>query len=226
MPLDRVEFGKQFGQSRHADHDQSPRPRQLAKASDGATVVVEVLGWDEAFVGASTTVGAYDVPHAYPEFIGEWLNLWSRARNLPFTFEVVNAARTGIDSHSIAAIVRQEVVPIQPDLVVYYEGANQFWPPSAIGYRLGRLYPRPGVVSAHEADGPRVSALALRVRRMVDSWRGGDGSEPVKPIVYYLDPATPKQWIPYLKRGIESWQPAFEAAGFLGGEFDGALAFD
>ena len=39
-------------------------------------------------------------------------------------------------------------------------------------------------------------------------------SEPVKPIVYYLDPATPKQWIPYLKKGIESWQPAFEQAGF------------
>ena len=39
-------------------------------------------------------------------------------------------------------------------------------------------------------------------------------SEPVKPIVYYLDAATPKKWIPYLKRGIESWQPAFEAAGF------------
>ncbi len=39
-------------------------------------------------------------------------------------------------------------------------------------------------------------------------------SEPVKPIVYYLDPATPKKWVPYLKEGIESWQPAFEAAGF------------
>ncbi len=39
-------------------------------------------------------------------------------------------------------------------------------------------------------------------------------SEPIKPIVYYIDPATPKQWVPYLKRGIESWQPAFEAAGF------------
>ena len=39
-------------------------------------------------------------------------------------------------------------------------------------------------------------------------------SEPVKPIVYYIDPATPKKWVPYLKRGIESWQPAFEAAGF------------
>jgi len=41
-----------------------------------------------------------------------------------------------------------------------------------------------------------------------------DLSEPVKPIVYYIDPATPKIWIPYLKAGIESWQPAFEAAGF------------
>jgi Met-zincin/Domain of unknown function (DUF5117)/Domain of unknown function (DUF5118) len=39
-------------------------------------------------------------------------------------------------------------------------------------------------------------------------------SEPVKPIVYYLDPATPTKWIPYLKQGIEDWQVAFEAAGF------------
>jgi hypothetical protein len=39
-------------------------------------------------------------------------------------------------------------------------------------------------------------------------------SEPVKPIVYYIDPATPKNWIPYIKKGIESWQSAFEAAGF------------
>ena len=39
-------------------------------------------------------------------------------------------------------------------------------------------------------------------------------SEPVKPIVYYIDPATPKRWVPYLKKGIESWQTAFESAGF------------
>ena len=39
-------------------------------------------------------------------------------------------------------------------------------------------------------------------------------SEPVKPIVYYVDPATPTKWVPYLKKGIEDWQPAFEAAGF------------
>jgi hypothetical protein len=39
-------------------------------------------------------------------------------------------------------------------------------------------------------------------------------SEPVKQIVFYIDPATPAKWVPYVRRGVESWQPAFEAAGF------------
>ena len=39
-------------------------------------------------------------------------------------------------------------------------------------------------------------------------------SDPVKPIVYYVDPATPAQWIPWIKKGVEDWQVAFEAAGF------------
>ena len=42
-------------------------------------------------------------------------------------------------------------------------------------------------------------------------------SEPVKPIVYWVDPATPSKWVDYVKRGIEDWQPAFEAAGFKNG---------
>ena len=39
-------------------------------------------------------------------------------------------------------------------------------------------------------------------------------TEPIKPIVFYIDPATPKKWVPYLKKGIEDWNVAFEAAGF------------
>jgi len=42
-------------------------------------------------------------------------------------------------------------------------------------------------------------------------------SEPVKPITYYVDPATPKRWVSCIKEGIESWQPAFELAGFRNG---------
>jgi hypothetical protein len=47
-----------------------------------------------------------------------------------------------------------------------------------------------------------------------EAYRRGELVEPVKPIVYYIDPATPEKWRPYLKQGVEDWQQAFEAAGF------------
>ena len=42
----------------------------------------------------------------------------------------------------------------------------------------------------------------------------GQLTEPEKQIVYYIDPATPKKWVPYLMQGINDWNVAFEAAGF------------
>lgn len=42
----------------------------------------------------------------------------------------------------------------------------------------------------------------------------GEVVEPVKPITYYIDPATPARWRRYVKAGVESWQPVFEKAGF------------
>lgn len=42
----------------------------------------------------------------------------------------------------------------------------------------------------------------------------GELVEPVKPIVYYIDPATPEKFVPYFIQGIQDWQAAFEVAGF------------
>jgi hypothetical protein len=42
----------------------------------------------------------------------------------------------------------------------------------------------------------------------------GELVEPKKQIVYYIDPATPKKWVPYLIAGINDWNKGFEAAGF------------
>ena len=50
-------------------------------------------------------------------------------------------------------------------------------------------------------------ADALRQQR-------GELIEPAKPIVFYIDPATPLKWREYLKKGVEDWQPAFEQAGW------------
>jgi hypothetical protein len=42
----------------------------------------------------------------------------------------------------------------------------------------------------------------------------GELVEPVKPIVYYIDPATPTRWRRYVREGVEQWNSAFEKAGF------------
>lgn len=48
----------------------------------------------------------------------------------------------------------------------------------------------------------------------VEKQKRGELVEPIKPIVYYIDPATPKQWRKYLIAGINDWQVAFEQAGW------------
>ncbi|AIY12058.1 glutaminyl-tRNA synthetase [Cellulophaga baltica NN016038] len=48
----------------------------------------------------------------------------------------------------------------------------------------------------------------------LEKFKNGELVEPKKQIVYYIDRATPKEWVPFIKQGIEDWQVAFEAAGF------------
>lgn len=79
-----------------------------------------------AFIGASTTVSSHFFPYSYPEFVGNWLNLWANQHKLDVKFEVLNAGRESITSTDNVNVVREEVLPLKPDLVVYYEGANQF----------------------------------------------------------------------------------------------------
>jgi hypothetical protein len=48
----------------------------------------------------------------------------------------------------------------------------------------------------------------------IEKFKQGILVEPKKPIIYYIDRATPKKWRAYIKKGIEDWQVAFEEAGF------------
>lgn len=47
-----------------------------------------------------------------------------------------------------------------------------------------------------------------------EAYMRGELVEPKKPIIFYIDPATPEQWRPYFIEGIEQWNVAFEEAGF------------
>ena len=74
---------------------------------------------------------------------------------------------------------------------------------------------------SHRHDGlQRATSTARSSARFITRYRlekkdpNAAVSEPMKPIVYYIDRRTPKKWVPWLNKGIEDWQPAFEAAGF------------
>ena len=47
-----------------------------------------------------------------------------------------------------------------------------------------------------------------------ERYLAGELVEPQKSIVFYIDPTTPKKWVPYLIQGVNDWNVAFEAAGF------------
>jgi hypothetical protein len=48
----------------------------------------------------------------------------------------------------------------------------------------------------------------------IEKYKRGELVEPKNPIIYYIDPATPKKWVNYLIQGVNDWQAAFEKAGF------------
>ncbi len=89
---------------------------------------------------------------------------------------------------------------------------------------MPRLYdPRVGFFSVQQTDYGR-DAQKAEQRTFITRWRlepkdpeafaRGELVEPVKPIVYYIDPATPEKWRKYIKQGVDDWELAFREAGF------------
>ncbi len=82
---------------------------------------------------------------------------------------------------------------------------------------------RAGFFSLYQVDFGRTEHQAV-ARQYLLRWRlepkdtaaflRGELVEPIKPITWYIDPATPEQWRPWLKKGVEDWNAAFESAGF------------
>lgn len=123
------------------------------------------------FVGASTVANPHTFPYSMPEWVGHWLNMWTAARRPDIRIEVMNAARESLNSTSIEAVVRQEVAPVRPDLVVYSEGGNQFELDSIVrnmpsAATLAQARPVDGLTGWLRAAS-RYSALARRVQSAV-----------------------------------------------------------
>jgi hypothetical protein len=164
--------------------EKNPPFRFLPDATTPAGLVTNQFGWRGkpvefartpktiriVFVGASTTAGAHSFVYSLPELIGHWLNLWAAANRPDIRFEVMMAARESLNSQSIAAVVRQEVAPLRPDLVVYYEGGNQFSLDKLIDISPEAHRPRPkepDAVTVWLQKASRYSMIARRVQALM-----------------------------------------------------------
>ena len=111
-----------------------------------------------AFVGSSETIADHSFPFSYPEYFGIWLNKWLAENSNGLRAEIINAGREGIGTTDVAAVLEQEVLPLAPDYVIFYDGANQLGNARSLGTAPGRVQ---GFTLEQALRGPRL---------LPDSW--------------------------------------------------------
>jgi Met-zincin/Domain of unknown function (DUF5117)/Domain of unknown function (DUF5118) len=139
---------------------------------------------------------------AYPENVEAESTLTFTRAQLPAGGPVTAAAAGGMRPGSASVVLHYSMVmlPEKPMTPRLFDERVGYFTTSMLDY------------SKDEHRVPRVRYIARW--RLEKKDPAAAVSDPVKPIVYYIDAATPMKWREWLKKGIEDWQPAFEAAGF------------
>ena len=122
-----------------------------------------------------------------------------------FTYNAVNPpVNTGDETISVQMNQSMILLPKEPMQPRYFDDRVGWFTLSKYDYSSEEL----------KADRKTYLRRWKLIPKDIEAYKSGELVEPIKPIVYYLDPATPEKFRSYMKDGIELWQKAFEAAGF------------
>jgi len=133
-------------------------------------------------------------------------------RNVEVLLDMVYTSGKGEQGNSTMADGRGVSVQVAHSFVALPEDGFK---PRELDQRVGYFYTERKNLFDRESGNP--------VRRYANRWRlvkkdpSADVSEPVEPIVYWIDNNTPKKYRGAVREAIESWEPAFRKAGFLNG---------
>ncbi|RKY20760.1 MAG: hypothetical protein DRQ55_06710 [Planctomycetota bacterium] len=133
-------------------------------------------------------------------------------RNIEITLDMAFTSGKGTSSNSAMADGRGVTVKVNHSLVALPKDGYK---PRAFDQRVGFFYTDRKDLFKRDGDDPVV--------RYINRWRlqkkdpTEEVSEPVQAIVYWIDKNTPKAFRAAVREGIESWEPAFRKAGFIGG---------
>lgn len=87
-----------------------------------------------AFLGGSTTQQMGGCDFSYPDYVEAYFDKWAELNNINIDFEVINTGKVAQQSMDLVAITETELLKVSPDLVVYYEGRNQFELSKEVGF--------------------------------------------------------------------------------------------
>jgi hypothetical protein len=197
---------------------------RAVKAADYAPIVaifnVEAYGPDSAAVIDVTRLYTSDVPEfaAIRGRLDERRSFIESAHAFPDNVEI-QAAQTATPTPNPAA---RAANPFQPETEPTARSVLAHW--SLVRLPDHPMMPRRfderiGFFSIEQVDFGLEQRAArrqyiTRYRLECSDQRAGNLCIPKKQIVYYVDPGTPDQWKPWIRKAITDWQVAFEAAGF------------
>ena len=130
-----------------------------------------------AFLDSSVAAAGW--PFSFPEYVVHYLRQWARANKLDVDFDLVNAARVGVNMAIIAQIMRYEVAPLHPDIVVSYDGGEYLWGAPIVKRADGESVPAKTGLAVDVRYHPleQYSALLSRLYQFSGSATGMENSE-------------------------------------------------
>tara|TARA_R110002050_G_scaffold204522_4_gene340239 strand:- start:173186 stop:175684 length:2499 start_codon:yes stop_codon:yes gene_type:complete len=182
----------------------SINPATVIEVSDLFEKDVNALGMPE-FYKKQYKVSRLDADRSYIESVKSYpLNV--EARHVKTYAASASPSNGSLGSISIEINNSMILLPAEPMKRRYFDERVGWFARGQVDYGL-------------EAQESKTITFLDRWRLEVkdedlDKFKRGELVEPKKQIVYYVDRATPKEWVPFIKQGIEDWQVAFEAAGF------------
>lgn len=179
-------------------------PATVIKVNDLYTKDVNALGLPEGY-RTRYKVSRLDAQRSYIEHIKSYpLNIENR--HVKTYFARTPPSNGDLGSISIEINNSMILLPEEPMKRRYFDERVGWFARGQVDY---------GLEAQKSKSVTYLDRWRLEVKdEDIEKFKNGELVEPKKPIVYYVDRATPKKWIPYIKQGIEDWQVAFEAAGF------------
>ena len=178
-----------------------------AVAPDSSTVV---LNFSDLFNGKKNTLNdlfnELNIGSSAKRELSRIVSVKAYERSVVARSELTTTVTEGHSKVNITAEVNTNLLLLPDDLMKRRE---EDW---RVGY-----FGTPSVEYSDDQQGVKHINYISRWRlepKDTAAYLRGELTEPVKPIVFYIDRATPKHLRPWIIKGIEDWNIAFELAGF------------